>query len=402
MTTALVLTKGSMTSGASLLVSLALFACGQAEEAPGSIPAAPEATPVQALPAPEVHRSLVLDRVIAGKDGAENLTFGLVRHIAVESTGSVVIEDAMGRAVVRVGADGEFKDSLGRRGPGPGEYRYPFGVAALPDGSVAVRDDQPPSIVLFDARGDFIREWSLFDRLKFSNGLDVELSADPSGQLRLLLPFERTPDMYEIPDVGFVTLAPTGEIIDSVAPPITPWDGAQVWGEYHPRKHVAWHPDGFLVAGMSDAYRLEFRRPEGTVRIERPYEPVPVSPEEQASHEAVMAWQRSRGAVDVDDRPAPPDFKAAYSRILIASTGEVWVFRHGTGEQWGTRDLGQGLSYPLFREPIQADVFDAEGRFIQTVEGDSSIDPKVISGDTVWAVVTGEQQEHYVARYLVR
>ena len=350
----------------------------------------------------DVHRTLVLDRILAGEDNGERLTFGSVRHLAVEASGSVVVEDAMGRAVVRVGPDGEFKDSLGRVGPGPGEYQYPFGIAAFPDGSVAVRDNEPPSIILFDSLGGFIREWTLFDRVKTADGLDVEISADSGGQLRFLVPFGRSRSLYDVPDFGFVVLTPTGEIIDSVPPPATSWDGAQVWGEYQPRKHVAWHPSGFPIVGMSDAYHLELRRPEGTVLIERPYEPVPVSPAEKEVHRVTMAWERARGAQHVDDRPPPPDFKAAYSRILVARTGEIWVFRHGIGEEWAALDIGHDLSYPLFREPLQADVFDANGKFLWTIEGDSSIDPKVVSGDTVWAVVTGEFQEPYVVRYLAR
>lgn len=384
------------------LVSLALLACGPGDRGPASTEGAVE-EPAATVPVSEdVHQALVLDWVLAGKDEGAGLTFGSVRHLAVEASGSVVVEDAMGRAVVRLGPDGELRDSLGRFGPGPGEYRYPFGVAALPNGSVAVRDDQPPAILVFDSLGDFVREWPLHDRVKLSEGLDIELSADPDGRLRLLVPSERPSDMYALPDFGFVTLAPTGEIIDSVAPPRSPWDAPQLFGDYHPRKHVAWHPDGFPVVGMSDAYHLEIQRPEGPVRIERVYEPVSVTAGEREIDRVVRQWQRARGAVRVDDRPTPPDFKPAYSRILIARTGEIWVFRHAVGEQWGTQDLGHNLTLPLFREPLEADVFDAHGHYLKTVQGASSINPKVVSGDTVWAVVTGEQDQHYVARYLVR
>lgn len=383
---------------------LLLLACDERSKASREIGEASEHSAQGAsVPAPAAdRRSLVLDQVLAGKDDGAGLTFGLVRHLAVEPSGSVVVEDAMGRAVVRLGPHGEFRDSLGRAGLGPGEYRYPYGVAALPDGSVAIRDNQPPSILIFDPQGRFVREWSLHDRVMYSEGLDVGISADRDGRIRLLVPFNRPPSVYELPEFGFVTLTRDGELVDSTPPLVVAGGGSGVWGPYQPRRHVAWHPDGFPVAGFSDRYDLEIQRPEGVVRIERRYEPVPVSEGEKQAEQVVRRWQRARGAVDVDDRPAPPDFKPPYSRILIARTGEIWVLRHGEGEQWGSRDLGNGLRYPLFREPIQADVFDATGRYLGTVEGDANIDPMVVSGDTVWAVVTGDQQEHYVARYIVR
>lgn len=253
------------------LASLGLLACEPGDRAPEPAVKAVEEPPAAAALTEDPHQSLVLDRILAGEDEAEGLVFGVVRHVAVEASGNVVVEDAMGRAVVRLGPNGEFRDSLGRVGPGPGEYQYPFGVAALPDGSVAVRDNQPPAILIFDSLGDFVREWSLYDRVNLSEGLDIELSADPDGQLRLLVPSERPSDMYALPEFGFVTLTPTGEIVDIVAPPASPWDAPQVYGDYHARKHVAWHPEGFPVVGMSDAYHLEIQRPDGPVRIERSY-----------------------------------------------------------------------------------------------------------------------------------
>jgi hypothetical protein len=70
--------------------------------------------------------------------------------------------------------------------------------------------------------------------------------------------------------------------------------------------------------------------------------------------------------------------------------------------QWSTVDIGNGLQLPRFREPLLADVFDPEGRYLGSVNGDGAIRPMVISRDTVWAVLTGPSEEDLVARYLVR
>jgi hypothetical protein len=342
-------------------------------------------------------RRLRLDLVIGGVDAGSELTFGRVSNIAVEPSGRIVVEDTQGNSVIRFNADGVFSDSLGRRGEGPGEYRYPWGIAVLKDGRMAVRDNGLLVISLYDSNGTFIERWPLRRLIRESHGLEV----DHDGFLMVRALFSESLPFTPL-DEGFVILSPEGSVVDSIPRPATPWDGQELFGDFHPKKHFARYSSEFAVVGVSSGYHFDIRKPDQTIRVQQPYAPVPVSVEEKGAFDIEMAWRTRGGPVGLENIQPPPAHKAPYSRILVTRTGQIWVFRHGQGEQWTTMDLGGGLIWPRFREPLEIDVFDRDGRFLGVVQGDANIDPRVVSNDTVWAVVTGDFDEHYVARYLVR
>ena len=320
-----------------------------------------------------------------------------MNNIALEPSGAILVEDTQGNSVVRYGPDGSFADSIGRRGQGPGEFLFPRGTAVLPDGRVAVRDDRLFVVHVFDSTGTFIERWPLRDLLRSSWGLEV----DHDGTLVVRADFSNSEPLTPA-DEGLVVLSPDGLVSDSIHSPPTPGDGAEQWGEYHPKKYFVRYSSGLAVVGVSNRYHFDILRSNSIIRVEQPFQPIPVSAEERGAFDIDLALQRERGALFTENLLPPPDYKAAYRRILITRTDEIWVFRHAEGKQWSTIEVGQGLIYPFFREPLQIDVFDRDGRFLGAVEGPSNIDPKVVSNDTVWAVVTGEYDEHYVAQFLVR
>jgi hypothetical protein len=344
-------------------------------------------------------RGLELDVIVGGVEAGGAIILGLVSDIVVEPAGTILVEDAQGNSVIRFGVDGSFADSIGRRGEGPGEYLAPRGIAVLPDGRIAVRDNRLFVIHVFDSAGGYIGRWPLRELLRKS----WDLEADQDGTLAVRASFsDAQPFLPE--DQGFVVLSPDGGVADSIPPPATPWDGEEVWEGFffHPKKYFERHSTSLAVVGVSNGYHFDIHRPDYVLRVQQPYEPVAVSTEERAAFDVEMAWRESRGSRGLENIPLPPRQKAAYSRIMVTRTGEIWVFRHGEGEEWTTQNLGGGLIYPRFREPLQIDVFNQDGRFLGVVEGEANIDPRVVSSDTVWAVVTGEFDEEHVARFLVR
>lgn len=339
-------------------------------------------------------RGLELDLML-GAGGLGEATFGQVWSVALMPDGDILVEDIMTSAVLRFSPDGHFVDSIGHRGRGPGEYQFAQGLVTLRDGTIAVYDPARRRVVLFDAAGAPLRGWGLGALGRVTQALEKV-----GDNLAVRIGFSHG---VHIPgNSGWAIFDPFGRVLDTIGPFATPWDETRVWGAFHPDKHLAWHPNGFVVVGVSDAYHFELRRPDGTIRVEQPYDPVPVSSAERAAFDIEMRWRENRGGRFNERIQPPPEFKAAYSQIILTRTGDIWVFRHGVGEQWTTQDLGSGLVWPRFRERLQIDVFDSRGRLQGTIEADANIAPRLITNDTVWAVVTGENDEHYVARYLVR
>ena len=108
--------------------------------------------------------------------------------VAVKASGTVLVAERTGNHAVRLGADGRTLAAWsGPRGDGTA-FRAPSGVAAGPDGLVAVADAGNARAVILDAAGTLLEE---IDRL----GSDARL-AEPTG-----IAFERDGSL-DIVDAG--------------------------------------------------------------------------------------------------------------------------------------------------------------------------------------------------------
>lgn len=89
--------------------------------------------------------------------GDPRYEFDLVRGIARLSDGSIAIADR-GTASVRIfSPTGEFVRSMGREGEGPGEFRDPYIMWALPGDTLWVGNLRPWHFNVFTAAGEFVR-----------------------------------------------------------------------------------------------------------------------------------------------------------------------------------------------------------------------------------------------------
>lgn len=87
--------------------------------------------------------------------GPADRLLGMSSSIARHPEAGVFVVDLLGRAVLHLSLDGDFKRWIGRSGDGPGEFRSPTIVRAT-DAGVAVLD-RLAGISLFDTVGDFQR-----------------------------------------------------------------------------------------------------------------------------------------------------------------------------------------------------------------------------------------------------
>ena len=342
----------------------------------------------------EAERTLEPDLVI-GAEGDPKVAFGFVTDVAVAPDGRIYVA-ADQRAVLRFSRRGKLEAIVGRRGEGPGEYSLPQSVTVSRDGAVLVGDATQRRVVEFGPDDEFVRNWPRMDGQVGPGGPMI----DTSGALVTTLGFPgSTPRAQR--RVGFVRYDSSGTVLDTIPPPTVAGEEAPVQEEFAARKHIAWHPFGFLVAGVSSDYVFDLRRPDHTIRVRRPYEAVPVSAGERSSARVRLDMMRRRGWPESALPPMPPDDKAAFRHILPAETGDVWLILHGKGEVRDTVHYA-GLTYVRWDELFVADVFSVDGRYRGRVRGPFGVEPMVIRGDTVWAVAPGKVGEATVVRYLVR
>jgi len=102
-----------------------------------------------------------------GFDGKDQLTierggppFNRPTNVVVMESASLAVSDGYGNSRVHVFAsDGTLVRSFGQPGSAPGQFRRPHGIAAFPDGRIAVADRENDRVQVFDKSGSFLDQW---------------------------------------------------------------------------------------------------------------------------------------------------------------------------------------------------------------------------------------------------
>lgn len=108
------------------------------------------------------------------EEGEDYLMFHHLRNVAVDSGLNIYISDGGNYRLLKFNKQGNFLWSTGRKGQGPGEFRYPGKVVVTLSGDIAVLDS--PFIHFFDIQGKFQRTVKL--RKSFKNVIFL-----PDGRL---------------------------------------------------------------------------------------------------------------------------------------------------------------------------------------------------------------------------
>ena len=109
----------------------------------------------------------------AGASGAGAGGLHTPRAVAVAGDGTVYVADAGKDRVEVFGADGSFirewggtckliENNQGCSGDGHGQFNEPWGIAVGGDGSVYVADTWNSRVQKFDAAGNFLTMWGVF------------------------------------------------------------------------------------------------------------------------------------------------------------------------------------------------------------------------------------------------
>src|SRR5690242_17853861 len=90
-------------------------------------------------------------------DGAQWESFGHVGHVAFDADDNLYVLDQAASVVYVYGADGRFRNRIGRPGRGPGELAAPMQVAVASEGEVVVSDLEKRAFSVFDRSGRHLR-----------------------------------------------------------------------------------------------------------------------------------------------------------------------------------------------------------------------------------------------------
>jgi len=335
---------------------------------------------------------LVPEVTIGMLDGPEEQIFGRIVSLATGEDGTIYVMDQQVPALRVYDADGTYRTTFGREGGGPGEYRRPDGgLSVLSDGRVLLRDPANARIQVYSPGGEALDTWRIRGNFNTSSRMIVD-TLDRAYTIVLLDPEADVRDW----EVGLAQVLPDGSPGDTLRQPDTGYEPPRIEAREETEdggvnasiNSIPFTPDeitaltrfGYWIHGISRDYSFTLLKPEGPVRIEKTYDPVPVTPGEKAEEEAFAI--RSMRYTDPNWRwegPPIPDEKPPYRALFGGEDGSIWVLvsRPGIRREDPAYDPADPDAIPdEWIEPPFFDVFDADGRYLGAVRAPPGFNPR--------------------------
>lgn len=398
-----------------IATALCLFACGPdaSPEGPSvEVESIGDTTVVRTLSGGVwgAEAGLVPEVSIGELDGPEEYLFGRIGSLAVDGDRNVYVFDTQANHVRVFDPAGAYLATFGREGEGPGEFARAETIAVLPDGRLVVRDPGNMRVQVFDPASGGTEEWPYNSGNTYRPGHG--LPTDTRGRTYLLTSNQSGEDIV-------IVLGPDGTQLDTLPAPTTDYDRVFVKAEtenssimapvpFTPRFFWAVHRSGRFLTGLSAGYRIDLARDDGVLRIERSYDPVPVSVgERDYARESLVRRIRFTVPDWKWDGPGIPDRKPVFNQLLSGRDGRIWVRLATLGRRVENEnhDPENPLSEPVtWEESTRYDVFEPDGTYLGVVvppDGFAAFPDPVFDGDHVWAVTTDELGVQRVVRYRI-
>ncbi len=353
-------------------------------------------------------------------DGPEEYVFGRIYSLALAPDGTIYVMDRQVPALRVYDADGSYRTTFGREGGGPGEYRRPDGgLAVLSDGRILLRDPGNARIQVYSPDGESLDTWRIRGNFNTSSRMMVD-TLDRAYQIVLLDPEADVRDW----EIGLARILPDGSPGDTLRRPDTPYEAPRIEARHENEaggvnvsvNSIPFSPDedtalsryGYWIHGISTDYAFTLLKPGEPVRVEKTYDPVPVTAGERAEEEAFAI--RNMRQTDPNWRwsgPPIPDWKPPYRGFYPGEDGTIWVqvSQPGIREEDPSYDPTDPRAIPdEWQELIGFDVFDDRGRFlgaVRTPEGFSTSPPPLFARDWVLATVRDEYDVQTVVKFRV-
>jgi hypothetical protein len=366
-------------------------------------------------------RTLVPEVTIGVLEGDEAYMLGAINGLAVSADGAIYALDRQVPMLRKYGDDGRHIADFGREGGGPGEYKNPDGgLAVLSDGRVAVRDPGNARIQVFSVEGVPLAEWPLPSGGGFSTSR--KLYRDGNDRLYSMVVRDRavSVDLWRF---DLAVIEPDGSHTDTMSVPIWDYENPVVTAKsenssmsnnvpFSASTMWTYSPKGYFVGGLSTGYRVEvFRTGDLPIRIERVWEPVPITTAEKADAQerTTRNFQQSFPGWRWNGPPIP-DTKPPFRSISVGDDGRIWVMLSQPSTEIMTEaeariEFERTQRVPTrFRERVAFDVFESDGSYLgraATPEGFSTFPEPVFRGDHVWATLRDENDVVYIVRFRI-
>jgi hypothetical protein len=337
-------------------------------------------------------------------DGDERYLFGQVLGLAAASDGSVFVADGHPQTIRQFDTDGEFVQSFGREGEGPGEFASIAGIATFPDGRVAIWDSGNRRITVYERSEGRAAGIQVLEGVYAPAAFSIDERGDFYVKAHAGSPeFSQGGRIVGL-RYHYLKVGENGEVLDTVDLPEETAAASALLrtptGDLRPfpvEQLYALGPTGELVVGTNSEYAFEIRSEGGAVRVERPFQPIGVGRGERRE------WQEFSnhiGRRTGRSFPSVPSVKPAYRSLWVDSDGRVWVHRYSEARQVSEPPRGpRDLPAITMREPKQHDIFTPSGAFETCVVVPQHGRVFDSSGADAWGVAVGPYNEEYIVRW---
>lgn len=393
-----------------LVLSLSVSACGRSGRNPPSCPSDSAGVPVASSRGPGEWAAHHLTPNLEEQWRAGGLRKGQTLAMPIGAApglhGRLAIPDFQLQRVFVLDADGSWAGAWGRKGDGPGEYRYPLAAAWSRTGRLAVLDVGGGRVVFFrkgSAAGAPLRTApELLARLVAGGRLRWQ-GIGPDGTLFLVPPADTG-----VPATGSATTGGEGPTVGAVLLRVAPGASSPdtllkatervLGGQFPtwpapgwPRLVAAVDPHGGVVAaGWGPGFRIaQFDTDGSLVRIVcRVAPPMPFTDAERGGSRPAP---NAHLAAALRKSPAPAS-PAAVARLFVGAEGRIWAERDRP-RALDRADASFGRPGGTF------DVFGPEGRYLGVVRAPDSARLVAASGERVWGFVEGSLDQTTVVAY---
>lgn len=322
---------------------------------------------------------------IGGEDD-EDVLLGVVSRVLADDQDNVYLLDIQLTEVMVFDPDGEYMQSLGSQGEGPGEIRRAAGVLFMPDGTVGLVQGFPGKIVKVDLAGIPAGEFRPGGDDPAAGGFFALRGAASRGGRLVFSGARITRGENSRTAVNFVASFNEDGAQNNLFYETT--SVRQFRGQdYSEKKEFFPHEDGWalgpdgrvFVSKERNSYEIMVYAPDGTLErtVKRPYKSYKRSSEEmKTAEDGMMPWRRrNRSRFNFVVEPTEPDI----IRLRVADDGRLWVL-----SSQSLRNQPEGVHSTW-------DVFDNGGGYEKTVaiecEGVGLRDKIFFAGDNMVVLV---------------
>ena len=318
---------------------------------------------------------------LGGEDDEE--IFGVITDVVVDGEGNYYLLDSQLNEIKVYSADGEYLQTIGREGEGPGEFRGAFNMFLVPGGNIGVLQAFPSKIVVLTPDGDPAGEFPVPE--SDQAGFRVLLNARYAGDHLALISAFNQPSEQGFTQTSVLSIVDSSgqqetrlHSQDATMAASTALIAEKEWDTF--RNRWAASPDGRAFSAIEfGEYSVNVWDSEGSLDrvIHREYrDHARTAEDKERLLKIYKGFTRQIPLPDI--KYEIEDTYNQISQIYARDDGTLWV-----QTSRGAAGLPDGV-VGIF------DIFDEQGRFIKQVtlkgEGDAQTDGYFFVGDRLFVV----------------